>query len=329
MLDCTHNVTDNRGNQYFGPATSIQLGGTNITTFGRGVAGGDGNGYDVTGGACIIVNGTGAGQYRRILAYSMPTDGSGPGWFQIDKPFDTPPTLASADAAVATLAAPSFLSCVPFRGRMIFYRNHFKDTGAFNFYGISVDNIVAENTAERFQGYQVWGQWRMGGPPSNKSSMRPFIQASLRNELIGNRVLEGLTADHKEGVINGSGMSHDSFSMLLRGDPLAAKGAFGSPLSNGAPNSFVIKANMKGCSTHGDGPLSCAGLNRLITMRRNVLESNGGIQIGASTDCVVEGSWIANTPPESLGLKTGQSPIQVSKGVVGFVARNNYVEVLV
>ena len=150
---------DNRGNQYFGPATAIGAGGTNnnITTFGRGVGGGDGNGYDVTGGACIIVNGSGAGQYRRILSYSMPSDGSGPGWFLLDSAFDTPPTLASGDGdgSLATLGAPSFLSCVPFRGRMIFYRNHFKDTGAFNFYGISIDNIVAENIAERFQGFEA------------------------------------------------------------------------------------------------------------------------------------------------------------------------------
>jgi hypothetical protein len=156
--------------------------------------------------------------------------------------------------------------------------------------------------------------------------MRPFIQTSLRNELIGNRVLEGLTADHKEGkYINGSSKSRRGGVELLRGDPTAHAGSFGSPLSNGAPNSFVIKANMKGCSTHGDGPLSCAGLNRLITMRRNILDSNGGFQIGASTDCLVEGSWIANTPPESLGLKPGQSPIQVSRGAVGFTGRDNHV----
>ena len=291
----------------------------------------------MTGGACIIVNGTGAGQYRRILSYSMPADGSGPGWFQLDSAFDTPPMLASdyhTVGAAARSASPSFLSCVPFRGRMIFHQNHFKDTGAFNFYGISVDNIVAENTAERFQGYEIWGQWRMGGVPTNKTSMRPFIQMTLRNELIGNRVLEGLTADHKEGkFINGSTSGdhsesfHTNHQRMLHGDPVSPKGLFGSPLANGAPNSFVIKATMKGCGTHGDGPLSCAGLARLITMRRNVLESNGGMQIGASTDCMVEGTWIANTPPQSLGLKDGQSPIQVSKGVVGFVARDNHVEV--
>jgi hypothetical protein len=165
---------DNRGNSYFGPGTSLRAGGTNITTFGRGAGPGNGNGYDVIGGACIIVNGTGAGQYRRVLSYSMPTDGSGPGWFQLDSAFDTPPALA-ADTRPAPLAAASFLSCVPMRGRMIFHRNHFKDTGAFNFYGISIDNIVAENTAERFQGYQVWGQWRPnGGPPANKSGAYSF-----------------------------------------------------------------------------------------------------------------------------------------------------------
>ena len=129
----------------------------------------------------------------------------------------------------------------------------------------------------------------------------------MRNELIANHIVEGLTADHKEG------------------NAINISGSFGSVLANGAPNAFVIKADMKGCGTHGDGPISCAGLNRLITIRRSVIESNSGIQVGASTDVLVEGSRIANTPPESTGLRRGESPIHVSGGAVGFVSRANSV----
>ena len=114
----------------------------------------------------VVFSGQGQGQYRRIVSWP---DNSGTSWnwthgtFEIDRPLDAP------------LGPDSVVQVMPYRGQMIFHRNHFKDTGAFNFYGISIDNIVAENTAERFQGYQVWGQWRPnGGPPANKSGAYSF-----------------------------------------------------------------------------------------------------------------------------------------------------------
>jgi hypothetical protein len=48
---------DNRGNQFFGPVASVGSGGTNITTSGRGATTGNGNGYDVRGGALVVING--------------------------------------------------------------------------------------------------------------------------------------------------------------------------------------------------------------------------------------------------------------------------------
>ena len=62
---------DNRGNQYFGAVRGTSSRGTNISTFGRGAGFGNGNGYDVRGGALVVVNGTGAGQIRRILDYQI------------------------------------------------------------------------------------------------------------------------------------------------------------------------------------------------------------------------------------------------------------------
>ena len=63
---------DNRGNQYFGAVTAIDDSGMNYSTRGRGAGAGNGNGYDVTGGAMVVTNGTGAGQYRRIISYYIP-----------------------------------------------------------------------------------------------------------------------------------------------------------------------------------------------------------------------------------------------------------------
>jgi hypothetical protein len=47
---------------------------------------------------------------------------------------------ASADARQAGGA--SLIACIPFRGRNIFHRNSFVDTGAHQLYGIGLDTIV-------------------------------------------------------------------------------------------------------------------------------------------------------------------------------------------
>ena len=124
---------DNRGNQYFGPVVGVSPDGTNISTYGRGARFGNGNGYDMRGGAVVIVNGTGAGQIRRIIDFSLETALNGTGWFTIDAPFVVPlhpSTSPHSEDANDT----SLIACTPFRGRSIFYSNRFEDTGAHQLY---------------------------------------------------------------------------------------------------------------------------------------------------------------------------------------------------
>ena len=126
---------------------------------------------------------------------------NGTGWFTIEAPFDAPLQPALSSKAAEANGA-SLIACIPFRGRSIFLGNHFEDTGAHQLYGIGLDTIVAENTAARFGGFKAWGQGRTGGyaPPQGKQAF--FANPNLRNEWIGNRVLEGLRADHQGGPIN-------------------------------------------------------------------------------------------------------------------------------
>jgi len=190
---------DNRGNQYFGAVAGVSPDGTNISTHGRGAPFGNGNGYDVRGGAVVVVNGTGAGQIRRIIDFFLEDALNGTGWFTVDAPFDVPlHTSASPRAEDANGA--SLISCIPFRGRSIFHRNRFEDTGAHQLYGIGLDTIVAENSAARFGGFKAWGQSRTGGDPLGTNAF--FANPNVRNEWIDNRVEEGLRADHQGGPIN-------------------------------------------------------------------------------------------------------------------------------
>ena len=205
----------------------------------------------------------------------------------------------------------SLIACIPFRGRNIFHGNHFEDTGAHQLYGVGLDTVVAGNTAARFGGFKAWGQGRTGGTGNTTGF---FANPNVRNEWIGNRVLEGLRADHQGGPINVSGSY---------GDPVMANGAAFAIVSTWAPswkldcdpNMFGPKPNI--------GPITCRGMNRLLSFRHNVVDSNGGFQIGACTDVLLEGNTVRDTPGPSIGLRGGDSPFQIAKAALGCINRSN------
>lgn len=264
------------------------------------------------GGALVIMNGTGAGQIRRIIDFYLEDALNGSGWFTIDTPFDVPPQPSLSPRVNGTDGA-SLISCVPFRGRSIFHENSFVDTGAHQLYGIGLDTIVAENSAARFGGFAAWGQSRTGGyPPPKGIGEAFFAQPNLRNEWIGNRVVEGLRADHQGGPINVSG----SF-----GDAVINDGNAFTVVASWAP-SFT-----EGCEVRTVGSsmssFSCRGMNRLLSFRRNSVESNGGFQIGASIDVLMEGNRVRGTPGPSVGLNTTEPPFTVSAGALGCIDHAN------
>ena len=73
-----------------------------------------------TGGSLLILNGTGAGQMRRLISWEAAEDGSGC-FFTIDRKFET--TLEPASG--------QWISAQIFKGASLWEGNHYLDTGSF------------------------------------------------------------------------------------------------------------------------------------------------------------------------------------------------------
>lgn len=95
------------------------------------------------GAAVCILDGKGAGQYRRVAA------NEGRQW-EIDRPFTIEPD------------ATSLITIVPFRGRVIYVDNEFVDGGAIQLYGIAMDCIFSHNRGARIDGFATWGKEAKG-----------------------------------------------------------------------------------------------------------------------------------------------------------------------
>jgi hypothetical protein len=98
---------------------------------------------DYRGAVVYILEGTGAGQYRTVVA------NEGREW-TVDRPWDAPPDGTSR------------LSIVPFRGRNLFIGNTFEDGGPLQLYGSAADVIVAENRGARMDAMFAWGLTQHG-----------------------------------------------------------------------------------------------------------------------------------------------------------------------
>ena len=125
------------------------------------------------GGSIMIMNGTGEGQYRRIIYAGISTNpnvSTNRTWI-IDKPFDVLPSVGDKYG--------SFIQIYPFRGQSIWYNNEFKDCGTWQTYGTSTEVILANNEWRRASKITFEGQWRGWTPastptesPSNKQLAR-------------------------------------------------------------------------------------------------------------------------------------------------------------
>ena len=82
----------------------------------------------------------------------------------------------------------------------------YTNVGAFQFYGLGVDNMIIGMSMKRGGGFANWGQER-----------GTFVNPNLMNQVTGNTVLEGLRAEH-QGTPLGMGGWGDAlqFSGLSR-----------------------------------------------------------------------------------------------------------------
>jgi len=162
------------------------------------------------GGAVTVVDGAGAGQYRRLVtAGRTPT---------IDRPFATP------------LDNSSVLQVGPFRGRTIFLHNRYEDGGDWQLYGNAHDWIIAKQHMARTGGIKSWGRgfsapnfcpnirvqivdcvieetnhianWAISGNWTNASEPESPVGAGMPKSQIGN----GSLVEHKTypNIVSGS-----------------------------------------------------------------------------------------------------------------------------
>ena len=107
---------DNAGVDFLGTLESVSGDGLTVTTtpFNRTAF----STAPVLGGMLIVVNGPMAGQWRRIVG----AEGGGAGLIRRSYQLDRP---------ISGLDTQSLCTTTPFRGRMIFHRNRYRDVGAF------------------------------------------------------------------------------------------------------------------------------------------------------------------------------------------------------
>jgi hypothetical protein len=326
---------DDFGSAYYGSFVDIQTHGnaTVLRTPGgnRSVIGGkkqnDIVNYDK---AVVVVNGSGAGQYRRLIEWDWANDPSKTSTWQLDSPFAFTP---EPDAMI---------SIMPFRGRNIFYRNEHSDSGAWQLYGAGIENLAVELTGERMGGFLSVGMGNDQGSNMN-----------LFNQFVGITVTEGLRADHREesltlpggnysaptpgqqrclqstgndtlhcgtGFVFGdrlSGLAEvNSFSIV----PSACSQSQAEVITHTSSNprrlrfqrpnelrllgscrrisSFVVfhLISLCVCSVCLVLSLTQGGIDttRFVVLRRNTVESNGGFFLDGGSDIILEHNTVSN-----------------------------------
>jgi hypothetical protein len=190
---------DNPGGGYLGPVDSVASDGVHLSIINVSAV------YDGTmpsgqprpctgptfqcqvlkGGAMVVFSGQGQGQYRRIVSWP---DNSGTSWnwthgtFEIDRPLDAP------------LGPDSVVQVMPYRGQMIFHRNHYRDCGVFQLYSYALENLVHSNIMERGGGFVNRG---FDVRKSQKGIGGGYVNPAQMNQFIGNEIVPGAASPHQ------------------------------------------------------------------------------------------------------------------------------------
>ena len=277
---------DNAGGAYFGTLQEVSSGSATVTASGHRIPvnrthmrEGAGAGWIVEGGALLVLNGSGAGQIRRIVAAP---NNSGTEW-TLDAP------LEAMDGDKNGQGDGAFVQILPFRGRNIFYRNKLSDVGALQFYGIGIENIVSENTLERMAGLVSWGQWRGLTPAPAPPPHRWQVQGGQE----GQEEWE----PHAEGLM-GCGANPNLFNVFERNDFREGNTVVNYNTAEGASYNFGGGYLLTSTSGGGAGGSSGSGfeelsMNSFSVFRHNLIQSNGGILIDDdSSNILVEANTI-------------------------------------
>jgi hypothetical protein len=228
-------TTDAGDGAFFGRIKNVD--GTKMTLEKAPERLGEKAGRDWRGAAVFILDGKGAGQYRRLVKYHGDR-------IEIDRPWQLDPDTNSV------------LSITMFHGRYLLVGNEFTDTGAVQFYGTSIDCVVARNKGTRMQGFRGMGLWYYAYQPSW------FCQ------FLDNEILEGNYYHFSE--------ADDSLLEIFG----AKQEPYRGPLNVGA----VVRGNQ----LHGQSHIRIAGTCRDAVVEGNlVANADRGIFVSRDTTRVL------------------------------------------
>ncbi|MCK9618775.1 MAG: hypothetical protein M0R21_13185 [Lentimicrobiaceae bacterium] len=190
-----------------------------------------------------ILDGKGSGQYRRVVSHS------GRMW-EMDQPWLVDPDTSS------------IISIIPFRGHALIVNNTFEDGGAVQFYGTSIENIVANNKGTRMSGFLVWGQEQRGWG----------WQPSWYNQVLNNEITNGHNYRHQLTRFGVMGTVSDLH-----------QGNYEGPLSK-----CIVLRNNK---VQSNGLISISGQSEDVLVEKNLIRNSefgivveGKLQKGVNTD---------------------------------------------
>ena len=230
---------------------------------------------DWAGAAMYIHDGRGQGQYRRILSVEGKT-------VTLERPFQVAPDENSA------------VSITMLQQHYLVVGNQFSDSGiAVQFYGISMEHVIAGNRCERAGGYQAIGK-PYGGyhlPPDKN----PCQQPSWYCQFLDNTIAEG--SIYRSGANNA----------ILAGDSVI--GVFGWPLTKEWKWPYNRGAVLRRNHLGNNAAIHIGGSeNRLPTVRDVVVENNtitdgnAGLRVdGATAGVLARGNRFARVREPLLG----------------------------
>jgi hypothetical protein len=157
-------------------------------------------------------------------------------------------------------------------GENIFYQNNYTDVGAFQLYGVGINNIASELTGTRMGGFITCGGPGENAfvPPDSGGQVSFLYQPNLFNQWLDITIEEGLRADHREESLQAGDFDNYPFGDQMQG--LSDASAFS-----------VVGQNPQGWPDVLHGKIHH---NRYVVWRRNKVKSNGGFMImGGAVRC--------------------------------------------
>ena len=239
--DCCGGVYYGRVREESAEGTCVHLAGTMI--------------YPQPGGALCVLNGTNAGDCRRVASGGNLTA------VFLNKKFASP------------LDASSLVTIVPFQGHIAFVGNRYSDGGEVQLYGQALECVMADNSFTRTGGLSAWA--RSTDPAHGWGT-------NQRNQFLDNVVLEGNHVYNWDTKPN-SAVDPKMEPYFPGGSKTIEPWFFGSLTNDqGLPVEASPVANFTDA------------FNRLIVFRGNRVNNNGGIVVrGTSANVLVENNVVS------------------------------------